>query len=72
MRPRVDPQLLERARVGRGLSKIQAAELLNVSTSSYARWERGDTQPQPQHLMRLARFCGCELEDLPPPSDSPT
>ncbi len=61
---RVDHQLLRRARLDRGISKVEAAEFLAVSPSSYARWERGRAQPQPQHLMRIAQFCRCELNEL--------
>jgi len=35
-----------------------------VSRSEYGRWERGLTQPRPQHLIRIARFCHCEIEDV--------
>ncbi|MBK7975868.1 MAG: helix-turn-helix transcriptional regulator [Deltaproteobacteria bacterium] len=48
----------------RDLTQADAARELNVSRSEYGRWERGLTQPRPQHLIRIARFCSCEIEEI--------
>ena len=60
----LDRERLARARLERNLSQADAARELQVSRSEYGRWERGLTQPRPQHLIRIARFCRCEIEDI--------
>jgi len=60
----LDKERLLRARLGRNLTQADAARELNVSRSEYGRWERGLTQPRPQHLIRIARFCSCEIEEI--------
>lgn len=60
----LDKQRLLHARLGRNLTQADAARELSVSRSEYGRWERGLTQPRPQHLIRIARFCNCEIEDI--------
>lgn len=60
----LDKDRLLRARLQRNLTQADAARELNVSRSEYGRWERGLTQPRPQHLIRIARFCNCEIEEI--------
>jgi transcriptional regulator with XRE-family HTH domain len=60
----LDKDRLLQARASRNLTQADAARELLVSRSEYGRWERGLTQPRPQHLIRIARFCQCEIEDL--------
>lgn len=48
------PELV-RARVRHGLTQEQAAELIGVSTTTWARWERGEQRVRPVYRARLAQ-----------------
>ncbi|MGW0805553.1 helix-turn-helix transcriptional regulator [Nonomuraea sp. NPDC002799] len=48
------PELV-RARIRHGLTQEQAAELIGVSTTTWARWERGEQCMRPVYRARLAK-----------------
>jgi transcriptional regulator with XRE-family HTH domain len=56
-------RLAERRRA-RGYSQDSLAEQLLVSRSTVARWERGDTEPQPYVRPRLATLLDVDREEL--------
>ncbi len=61
---------LTRLRVRReaaGLTQDQLAELVGISRQSLGKLERGDTEPRPSTIVRLARALGCEPKDLMAP-----
>jgi transcriptional regulator with XRE-family HTH domain len=47
-----------------GLSQEGLAEAVGVDRSTAARWERGETSPQPWHLSRLAHVLDTSAEDV--------
>jgi transcriptional regulator with XRE-family HTH domain len=47
-----------------GFSQEQLADLLKVSISTVARWESGETAPQPWNRPRLAHLLGISLDQL--------
>jgi transcriptional regulator with XRE-family HTH domain len=56
-------RLAERRRIV-GLSQERLAEAVGVDTSTVARWERGETEPQPVHRPRLAEALGVSAEEV--------
>lgn len=47
-----------------GLSQERLAEAVGVDPSTVARWERGETDPQPVHRPRLADVLGVSVEEI--------
>jgi DNA-binding XRE family transcriptional regulator len=47
-----------------GLSQEGLAEAVGVDRSTAARWERGQTSPQPLHISRLAHVLGTSAEEV--------
>lgn len=47
-----------------GLSQEALAEAVGVDTSTVARWERGETEPQPVHRPRLADALKVSVEEV--------
>jgi transcriptional regulator with XRE-family HTH domain len=47
-------QRLQRARRARGWSQKELADRLDVFAKTVARWERGESYPQPQYLQKIA------------------
>lgn len=41
-----------------GITRTEAAALLEVPLSTYSAWERGEWRPRPHHLPRLGRITG--------------
>lgn len=56
-------QLIERRKT-LGLSQESLAETIGAETSTVARWERGETTPQPWHRPRLAEALKIAVEDV--------
>lgn len=55
--------LAQRRRV-RGYSQEMFADAVGVDRTTVARWEVGDTEPQPWHRPQLARALGVSLDEL--------
>lgn len=53
-----DFELLRNQRRQRGLTQVQWATVLNVSTSKVGSWERGDCVPNVEELCNIAAVCG--------------
>ncbi|WP_371612918.1 helix-turn-helix domain-containing protein [Streptomyces clavifer] len=49
---------------GQGLRRF--AEAAGISASHLSRIERGETDPQPEALARIATTFGCDIDDLVP------
>lgn len=66
--------LYERIRILRkekNLKQIEAAELLELSISSYCRYERGEREPDAPVLWRMADLYGVSIDYLVGRSDTP-
>jgi transcriptional regulator with XRE-family HTH domain len=61
MAARKRDRLAER-RKAMGLSQERLAEAVGVDTSTIARWERGETEPQAVHRPRLAETLKVSVE----------
>ena len=55
---------LAQRRRARGYSQEMFADAVGVDRTTVARWEVGDTEPQPWHRPQLARALGVSLDDL--------
>lgn len=66
---------LKELRKGRGLTQRDMARKFHLSDVGYGGWERGDTEPSIDNVIRLCRFFGCSsdsligLEPMPPAID---
>jgi len=49
---------------GRRFSQEEIAERVNVSPSTYRRWEEGKNRPQPQAIRALCKVLGVQEQDL--------
>lgn len=66
---------LKKMRRAKGLTQRDMARRFRLSDVGYGAWERGDTEPSIDNVMRLCEFFGCTSDSLiglshPPPSDS--
>ncbi len=60
---------LRSLRTGKGLNQAEVAELIGCEPNTIGRYERSETMPNIEHLLRLAEVYGVSpLEMLPPPS----
>jgi DNA-binding XRE family transcriptional regulator len=50
------PAMREAIRKSAGLSQEAAAAIFGVTRQAFAAWEKGDSEPRPQHLLAYARF----------------
>jgi transcriptional regulator with XRE-family HTH domain len=55
---------LRQERDGRGITQVQAAELLDVAQATYAGWESGRTRPSVAYFPSLAQFLGIPEVDV--------
>lgn len=55
---------LKELRKGRGLTQRDMARKFNLSDVGYGGWERGDTEPSIDNVIRLCRFFGCSSDSL--------
>ena len=71
-------QRLHDARLTKGLSQNQVAEVLGVTQPSYADWERSAVSLKPEYLPKLSQLLGVSvdsllgIEQLPVHSGGPT
>lgn len=52
------------ARKKKGWTQEQLAEQLQVSFQAVSLWERNESLPDTDHLVRLSRLLSCSLDDL--------
>jgi transcriptional regulator with XRE-family HTH domain len=64
-------EALAARRRARGLSQERLAELLDTDRSTVGRWERGETDPWPQHRKRLAEVLAVSPAELDVLLDGP-
>ncbi len=55
---------LKRLRLARGLSQVELGQLTQLGQSNISAWERGERNPLPDGLMKLATFFECSIDDL--------
>ena len=55
---------LQRLRAQRGLSQDALAEALGVSRQAVSRWERDETLPETEKVIRLSRYFQISIDDL--------
>ena len=62
---------LKKLRRARGLTQRDMARQFRLSDVGYGAWERGDTEPSIDCIMRLCQIFGCTADSLiglaPPP-----
>lgn len=64
---RVRPSRLRLERLSRGLRLLDVAQELGLSEGLLSRLERGDREPTPEQLQKLARLYGARSEELRAP-----
>jgi len=55
---------LASARVNAGLSQKEAAKLLGVSNKTLCNWEKGNTFPNANHIIRLCKLYNTTYERI--------
>lgn len=55
---------LRQERESRGITQVEAVQLLDVPQATYAGWETGRTTPGPQHFDGLGDFLGVAAQDV--------
>jgi transcriptional regulator with XRE-family HTH domain len=65
MKLKVGPRL-HTIRDNRKLNQVEMAELLGMSTSAYARMERGETSPELEQLPQFAEALDAPIQELLP------
>ena len=65
-RPKTTPfaERLKRMRTQKGLSQGAVARHFGMSPVGYGGWERGDTEPSIDNIMRLCELFGCTSDSL--------
>lgn len=66
------PERLKEMRKAKGLTQRDMARRFRLSDVGYGAWERGDTEPSIDNIMRLCEIFGCSADSLiglavPPP-----
>ena len=54
---------IKQLRESKGLTQVQLAKIIGVTSASIARWEKGQTKPRAGHLKALKKA----LKTTPPP-----
>lgn len=55
---------LKELRKAKGLTQRDMARHFRLSDVGYGGWERGDTEPSIDNIMRLCEFFGCTADSL--------
>lgn len=53
----MDKEQIKRIRKKLIITQIEFAELLNVSTVTISKWERGIASPTPKHIKKIVEIC---------------
>ena len=62
---------LKRIRTQKGLSQGAVARHFGMSPVGYGGWERGDSEPSIENLVKLCRLFGCSADSLVGLADMP-
>ncbi len=62
---------IRQARMQARLSQEKLAELVGVSRQAVTKWEKGQSEPSCENLLRLAEVLGVQVSDLAPPQSLP-
>ncbi len=60
----VFPPALKAARKAKGLTQQQAAELIRIGVRQYGNWERGESIPSAEMLIRIYRVLDLNIYEL--------
>lgn len=55
-----------------GLSQEEVADRLSVSRQTISKWESGDSYPSTQHILMIAKYLDCSMDDLIGNSNPPS
>ncbi len=55
---------LKAMRIHAGMNQKEAAELIEVSASTLAKWEDKKVYPDAEQLIRLCKVYGCSIDDI--------
>ena len=55
-------EFLKELRIAKQMTQEQVADALGVSRVTYLKWERYETYPDAQQLVKLADVFGCSLD----------
>ena len=55
---------LKELRKAKGLTQRDMARQFRLTDVGYGAWERGDTEPSVDNIMRLCEFFGCTADSL--------
>lgn len=55
---------LKELRRGKGLTQRDMARYFHLTDVGYGGWERGDTEPSIDNIIRLCQFFGCTSDSL--------
>lgn len=61
---------LKQLRVGKGLNQAALAELIGCEPNTISRYERAETMPNIEHLLKLAEVLEVSPMEILPPQDS--
>lgn len=53
---------LKKIRLEKGLSQKEVAEALQLTQSSYSKYERGERKPDPETLMKISKFFNIAID----------
>jgi len=59
---------IKQLRESKGLTQVQLAKIIGVTSASIARWEKGQTKPRAGHLKALQK--ALKTTPPPPPKDN--
>lgn len=55
---------IKKKREERGVTQNELAERLNISRTTVAMWETGNSMPRAETLMQLAKIFNCTVDEL--------
>ena len=55
---------LKAMRIHAGMNQKEAAEAIQVSASTLAKWEEKKAYPDAEQLIRLCKVYGCSIDDI--------
>lgn len=64
------PARLKAYRLNKGLTQTELAQKAGVNQGTYSRWEKGELEPSPGNILRLAQCLDVSVEQLLAPDDS--
>ena len=56
--------ILKELRIAKGLSQQELGDLTQLGQSNISAWERGERNPLPDGLIKLANYFGCSIDYL--------